>query len=171
MYAEYKNYLSDALDTLQTDVYPKNLADAIHNSSRFHRGIKTEPNQGQAPAPHTSFITEEVRTAPKRTAPTGPTGAPTWHSQRRFTGSCNYCGRTGHREAECRARMAGKDQGRERVARAAMATEQEAPYHPTFGPMYDTEGPPRHTCGITICVTQPEANHPVTGATVLVCGI
>lgn len=164
MYAEYKNYLSDALETLKTDVYPKNLADAIHNSSRFHRGVKTEPNQGQSPAPHTSFITEEVRTAPPRTAPTGPTGAPTpptthHHSHRRFPGSCNYCGRTGHREAECRARMAG----RERIARAAMATE--APYHSTFGAMYDTEEPPRHTYGITICATQPDVSHPVIGTT------
>ena len=42
MYAEYKNYLSNALETMKQDHYPKTLTDAINSASRFHRGTKSD---------------------------------------------------------------------------------------------------------------------------------
>ena len=59
MYAEYKNYLSNALETMKTDFYPKTLTEAINNASRFHRGTKSD-HTPVAPV-HSTFAAEEIR--------------------------------------------------------------------------------------------------------------
>ena len=169
MYAEYKNYLSNALETMKQDYYPKTLTEAINNASRFHRGTKSD-HTPVAPV-HTSFVADEVRT-PKVTftpplkpalSPAGkglpmqsPRSPSPPHQQdtrtmgstpHRFTfhGNCNLCGQQGQKESRCPARQANSS---ERIAKAAMASEDEAPYHSTFGKMYDGDEDD-HTCAIT----------------------
>ena len=75
MYAEYKNYLSNALETMKTDYYPKTLTEAFNNASRFHRGTKSD-HTPVAPV-HSTFTAEEIRTPrvsftppPREEAPT-----------------------------------------------------------------------------------------------------
>ena len=63
-----------------------------------------------------------------------------------FHGNCNLCSQQGHKEAKCPTKQTS---GSERIAKAAMATEDEAPYHTTFGKMYDTDEED-HACAITI---------------------
>ena len=137
VYAEYKNYLSNALETLKADHYPKTLALAIHSASRFHRGTKIEPTTGNLM--HTTF------TAAEATPNTNET------SVRRFNGNCNYCGKLGHKESACRSKLRGKDQ----TVRVGMATEAEAPYYSTFSHMYDNDDPsPTRQCKVTIHLSQ-----------------
>ena len=72
-----------------------------------------------------------------------------------FHGNCNLCGQQGHEETRCPSRQALSS---ERIAKAAMATEDEAPYHTTFGKMYDSdEG--GHSCAITIIQSSVRTGH------------
>ena len=152
MYAEYKNYLSNALETMKQDHYPKTLTDAINSASRFHRGTKSD-HTPVAPV-HSTYAANEAKTPKVTFTPPGKAAPPTpgrgyspppyfdprttGSTPHRFTfqGNCNLCGQQGHKEARCPARQAS---GTERIAKAAMATEDEAPNHSTFGKMYDSD--------------------------------
>ena len=80
MYAEYKNYLSNALETMKKDFYPKMLTEAINNASRFRSGTKSD-HTPVAPV-HTIFVADEVRTPkvsftpPPKPAPSPPGKCP-----------------------------------------------------------------------------------------------
>lgn len=181
IYADYKNYLSNALETMKHDYYPKTLTDAINNASRFHRGTKSDYTPA-APV-HSTFIAEEVR-APKVTftpvgspqgkgpPPTPPrsmsppprydprtSGTPPHRFS--FSGKCNYCGQTGHKESRCHEKQAASS---EKLAKVAMATAEEAPFTSTFSKMYDDDPDP-HTCDIhhVICPDWPPCPHAANG--------
>ena len=72
-----------------------------------------------------------------------------------FTGKCNYCGQMGHKEARCPEKQALSS---ERMAKVAMATEEEAPYNSTFSKMYDTDEDP-HSCAVTYITSSIRTGH------------
>jgi hypothetical protein len=55
-YGEYKNYLSNAMETMKLDKYPTTMAEAIQGVARFHRGTKHDVTT--APTIHTTFVAE-----------------------------------------------------------------------------------------------------------------
>ena len=71
------------------------------------------------------------------------------------SGKCNYCGLVGQKEARCTAKQAPSS---ERIAKAAMASEDEAPYHSSFRKMYDTEEED-HSCAVTIIQSSVRTGH------------
>ena len=113
MYAEYKHYLSNALETMKQDHYPKMLTEAINSASRFHRGTRSDHTP--VTLIHSTFAAEEVR-APRVTFtpssmppfPSSGKGPPhhpnsttlrtTGSTPHRFTfnGNCNHCTQQGH---------------------------------------------------------------------------
>ena len=60
MYAEYKSYLSNALETIKIDYHPKTLTEATNNASRLYKGTKSDYSP-VAPV-RTNFVAEEART-------------------------------------------------------------------------------------------------------------
>ena len=85
---------------------------------RFQRGSTYEATTA-APTIHTTFLAVEAPRNNHR-APMGQSeGAP-----RRFAGNCNYCGRPGHKEQDCRSKAARQ----EHVAKMAHGSTAETPY-------------------------------------------
>jgi hypothetical protein len=124
-YGEYKNYLSNAMETMKLDKYPTTMAKAIQGVARFHRGTKNDVTN--APTIHTTFVAKAEQRTNNRAPLRQSEGVP-----RRFAGNWNYCGRLGHKEHYCRSKAARE----EHVAKMAQGSMAEAPYHTTFGSMY-----------------------------------
>jgi hypothetical protein len=139
VYEEYKNYLSNAMVTMKLDKYPVTMAEAIQGVARFHRGATYEATT--APTVHTTFVAEEE--------PRKPEGAP-----RRFAGNCNYCGRSGHKEKDCRSKAARQ----EHVAKMAQGSIAETAYHSTFGSMYGDGDVSQGRQGHHGCITVQVSN-------------
>ena len=80
----------------------------------------TPSETGTAPPTiHTTFLAVEAPRNNHRAPMRQSEGAP-----RRFAGNCNYCGRPGHKEQDCRSKAARQ----EHVAKMAHGSIAETPY-------------------------------------------